>query len=145
MSFKLIFLCLASLTAALTPSGTTIYVNDIPYFIPPIVETTLSLPAGFKTNQGYVPMTAVVGGVITATFKNFTAIDDVFQPAFEKGEYSSSISQAINANVWTVLLVQGEQKPSSKLDISTSTIFTTKGTKIPEGLYFQNSETGAIH
>jgi hypothetical protein len=88
MSFKFIFLCLAPLAAALMPSGTTIFVKDIPYFIPPTVETTLSLPAGFKTNQGYVPMTAVVGGVSTTTFKNFTAIDDVFQPVFEKGVYS---------------------------------------------------------
>ena len=99
MLFKSIFVCLAPLAAALTPSGTTIVVKDIPYFIPPTVETTLSLPAGFKTNQGYVPMTAVVGGVTTATFKNFTAIDDVFQPAFEKGQYSSSISQAIHTNI----------------------------------------------
>jgi len=73
------------------PSGTTIFVKDIPYFIPPTIETTLNLPAGFKTNQGYVPMTAVVDGVTTATFKNFTAIDDVFQPAFEKGKSTLSI------------------------------------------------------
>jgi len=99
MSFKFIFLCLASLTAALTPSGTTIFVKDIPYFIPPTVETTLSLPAGFKTNQGYVPMTAIIGGVTTATFKNFTAIDDVFQPAFEKCRCSFSITLPINANI----------------------------------------------
>ena len=88
MSFKFILLCLAPLATALMPSGTTIFVKDIAYFIPPTIVTTLSLPAGFKTNQGYVPMTAVVGGITTATFKNFTASDDVFQPAFEKGKFT---------------------------------------------------------
>ncbi|KAF2003629.1 amidase signature enzyme [Amniculicola lignicola CBS 123094] len=83
--------------AAVRSSGATVYLEDVPYFLPPDVVGTLSVTRelrGALTKSPYVPFTVIQTEAhgfntadLSAVTANYTLVDDVFQEAFLEAIY----------------------------------------------------------
>lgn len=79
---------ISSVTAALLTTGTTVFLNDVAYYIPPMPVATLPFPKTLSTKSAFVPITILrtAGDIATADVSslvaNFANVDDVYQPAF---------------------------------------------------------------
>jgi len=81
--------------AAFSSAGSTVILNNIYYYIPPDVITTLPMTKGLSaalTSGGFIPLTATSTSVpgfgvsdLSALVSNFSTIDDVFQNGFLEG------------------------------------------------------------
>ncbi|MCJ1309334.1 hypothetical protein MMC25_002993 [Agyrium rufum] len=148
----------AGLAAAsnLVSTGSTLTVNDIPYYVPAAPLTTLSVRNGLLRSlpsaAGFVPLTVISTTSLTfsqasleSVISNFTASDDVFQSAFAEAVYLQ----------YTGALPAGPKNPfkphmknANSTLIGTSTSQGTNGTNstsvLPQGPYFITA-TGAVY
>lgn len=139
---------LASLSVAsakLASTGLSVTLNDVYYFVSPFssgkVETPRSL-SKVPDVVGFKPVTVIQDRVsqkeVSALLTNWTAIDDVFQPAFAEAIFLAES--------------KGGHRPRSPaveerhiFPGSSSSIITMKNTKIPSGPYFLEVATGSLY
>ncbi|KAF2812363.1 glutamyl-tRNA amidotransferase [Mytilinidion resinicola] len=131
--------------AAFSSSGSTVFVNDIAYFVPPDVVGTLpskiqDFTSRFHGSLGPVPITVITISKpgfqvsdLSALAANFSASDDVFQDGFLEALYvqytghgNPSAPQICSQNAAKAVIASSTQKP------------------IPSGPYFVTS-AGTLH
>ncbi|KAK2741669.1 glutamyl-tRNA amidotransferase [Colletotrichum kahawae] len=133
------FLTLAGTAVAdLVTTGASLKLDDVYYFVSPFSQGKPSnasldlktLPRAF----GFTPITVVAESVashdLTSLFSNWTAQDDVWQPAF------------LNA----IFLAGAGSKTTYARGNTTSAVFPlSKLASIPSGPYFLDTATGEVH
>ncbi|KAH8652293.1 amidase signature domain-containing protein [Xylariales sp. PMI_506] len=129
-------------TAQLASTGLSVTYNEIDYFISPYESGTLSVSSsaldGLAGVYGFAPVTivseSVAQGDLSALAANWTAIDDVFQPAFLQAAFLSGVkgsSCSSSANI-TVAGV-------------TAHVFSLGNSSIPSGPYFLEKSSGKVY
>ncbi|KFG83674.1 hypothetical protein MANI_016065 [Metarhizium anisopliae] len=138
-----LFLALAATAASsLVGSGTSLQLNGIDYFVSPFSQgkvTNGSVAINTRQNQlGFVPATVIAGDLYTEStlqslFLNWSAVDDVWQPAFLETIFVFNFAKLTNKN-------------HNYHDGVSSSVFPLQVThKIPSGPYFLNVHTGEVH
>ena len=95
MALPVLILCCLSLLgvadATLLTTGTTVTINNVPYYLPGSVAAVLaagSIPNG-QESVGLVPITVINSSDVTAATAGFSS-DDVWQPDFLQGTFPFS-------------------------------------------------------
>jgi hypothetical protein len=125
--------------AALSTTGTTVFLNDVAYYIPPLPVATLPFPKTLASGSGFVPITVlqttgtVAAADVSTLVANFTTQDDVYQSGFL--EYSF-VQQVGSTN----------KTSSSSSSSGNCTIIPVVASSalIPTGPYFM-APSGALH
>ncbi|RSL83678.1 hypothetical protein CEP52_016648 [Fusarium oligoseptatum] len=128
----------ASACGTLVPTGTSVQVDDVSYFISPFSQGQACDPVNLKQdlNLGdFIPVTVVAQTFSESSlhdlFATWSSRDDVWQPGFLE----------------TILLREfntSDISPENRLNIS-STILTLQNADIPSGPYFLRTTTGTLH
>lgn len=130
---------LPAASAQLTSNGLSVTLNHVYYFISPFSSgRVLVKPTAFSAVPqvfGFKPVTVVQGAIaqeaLPSLFANWTAIDDVFQPAFAQAIFLSG---------------SGPWLTKRKIDTrDLSTILSINDTSIPSGPYFLEMATGSLY
>ncbi|RSM14451.1 hypothetical protein CDV31_005468 [Fusarium ambrosium] len=128
----------ASACGTLLPTGTSVQVDDVPYFISPFSQGQACDPVNLKQdlNPGdFIPVTVVAQTFSESSlhdlFATWSSRDDVWQPGFLEtillGEFNTS-----------------DSSPENRLNIS-SAILPLQNGGIPSGPYFLRTATGTLH
>ncbi|KAJ2899837.1 glutamyl-tRNA amidotransferase [Zalerion maritima] len=135
--------CLGAARSQLVSTGASVSLDGIYYYISPYSEGKISggflsgldsIPSAF----GFKPITIVAESVgvdaLTSLFTNWTAADDVFQPAFMQGLFLTSLDQDDYGKVdtFTTSGVGSRMLPLGDCDI-------------PSGPYFMSTATGDVY
>ncbi|KAF2104459.1 glutamyl-tRNA amidotransferase [Rhizodiscina lignyota] len=137
-------LCTCVVRSALSSTGFTVTLNDVPYYIPP--KAIGSVPASTKLSSispdSFTPITVVTASSfsygeseLAASVAEFKSSDDVFQDGFMEALYVQYIGSS-----------KSKPKISKFAGVSfvTSSSHLTKSSTIPNGPYFMSS-SGAIY
>ncbi|KAF4121311.1 Asp-tRNAAsn/Glu-tRNAGln amidotransferase A subunit or related amidase [Geosmithia morbida] len=126
----------------LLTTGTTVQLNQVPYYIPPISVGTAACGNETKSRSGFTPMTVVATNQTTfdlshlaAVKQNFLATDDVFQDGFLHSICIQPVGPApltLNAAGFGSLGVRAHH------------VTRQDGDALPDGPYFVSPD-GAIH
>jgi hypothetical protein len=132
----------SSTSAQLVSTGLSVTLNDIYYFISPYASGHLPLTPSLSSLDkvpnvyGFKAVTVVQGAVarseLPALFANWTAIDDVFQPAFSQAVF---LAGAGGSCVTKQTIADG----------TSSFVFPLNNTAIPSGPYFLETATGSLY
>lgn len=122
--------------ASSTPTGFTIDLNGLSYYLPPTPVATISVPRGFQ-DALFTPITVITApdvsadsSYVAAVIANFTAADDVYQDGFSDFIYMQSTSQ-VGPDAW-------------KNGYNSTTTYCNAVPSIPQGPYFLSS-FGALY
>ncbi|KAF7348762.1 putative glutamyl-trna amidotransferase protein [Mycena venus] len=141
LAATLLVLCTISGTSAqLVSTGLSVVFNDVYYYISPyssgklvISPTSLS---SVPSVYGFKPVTVVQETVtlagIPSLLSNWTAIDDVFQPAFAEAIF---LAGAVGVSITKQDMVDG----------SSSLVLPLSNPSIPSGPYFLEMATGHLY
>lgn len=121
----------------LTSTGFSVTLNDVDYYVSPYpagnVTVDVSALASTLSVHGFHPVTVVQQDVtvheLAAVVENFTATDDVFQPAFLQAVFMP------NAEMGEATSPEGMSYTTLTLDSDT----------IPSGPYFLEASTGILY
>lgn len=86
------FACCCAVSAAVSSTGFTVELGEVPYFLPPKVIATVEVTKELFGASPFVPFTVVKGNgnsvaEITAATKSYLEEDDVFQEGFLEGMF----------------------------------------------------------
>ncbi|KAJ3962830.1 hypothetical protein N0V92_000398 [Colletotrichum tropicale] len=127
------------------PTGSTLLLNGIPYFISPHVAANISLqtdvPAGIDGVFDFVPATVLPTAPASQTnnisdiFTTWTETDDVFQSGFTQ----LLLNDTIDAETSTAEAIHtAGETPSTVVSFTSSS-------NVPKGPYFLRKATGDLH
>jgi hypothetical protein len=125
------------------PTGSTIILNDIPYYISPRTVDHISVRSnvldGIDGVFGFVPVTILAPGTqlgdLADVFTTWKRIDDVFQPGFAQLLLNKTRSLETSTTQTVDIISQG---------FSTVASYTTTS-KAPKGPYFLDKATNNLH
>jgi hypothetical protein len=148
LGLSILFL-LATLTTAsaqLASAGLTITLNNVHYFVSPFSSGKVNAPKGSLSRVpgilGFKPVTVVQDRVaqadISKLLANWTAIDDVYQQAFSEAIFLTEPS----GGKWQRSI---EVTETQTLPGVSSSLISSKNSKIPSGPYFIEVATGALY
>ncbi|GAB7349943.1 hypothetical protein MBLNU459_g0640t1 [Dothideomycetes sp. NU459] len=142
-----------SLAFTFKPTGQTVQLDGLPFYVHPDVVATL--PSSTKLQQaavkagGLLPLTVVSTSTLTYNASSFdqlvssyTAVDDVFTQGFLEAVYVQYVNVPYPAKFhgWTVPKLSG----ASNVTGTVAAGFVTNSSAVPSGPYFISS-TGALH
>lgn len=144
------FLLCSAASAAVSSTGYTVTLGDVPYYLPPKAVARVSVD-NVKTlfvDEGFLPFTAVKGAnctaaEVTSTTATYLEEDDVFQPGFLEGELAvTEVSSHILRII--AIYVQGTFSATSVQVQNISATILTGNSSINPGPYFL-SATGQVY
>ncbi|CAH0058415.1 unnamed protein product [Clonostachys solani] len=139
--FSLVFLPVCA--ASITSTGSTILLNNVPYYISPHFVGNIALEAHALDNidsvSGFAPVSVLPLGTqpddISGVFTSCNATDDVFQPGF---------SQLILNETQSLSNLTTQKVEVAGQGTSTVASYTTKS-RVPEGPYLLDKTTSNLH
>ncbi|VUC36355.1 unnamed protein product [Clonostachys rosea] len=141
---RLSFLVLLPVSAAkITPTGSTILLNEIAYYISPHSIGNIALEEhvldGIESAFGFSPVSVLAQETrpddLVSVFSTWNATDDVFQPGFAQLILNETQSLGTSTTQEVEIFTQNP---------STVVGYVTKS-KVPKGPYLLDKETGNLH
>ncbi|KAB2572169.1 Amidase 1 [Lasiodiplodia theobromae] len=131
----------ASSNAALSSTGFTVSLDDVPYYIAPNAIATINITKGFPSGSKsgfFTPITVIntddvgfSGAIFDSVVSNWTETDDVFQSGFLQGVYVQYTGPSYSS---------AKQAPKLNLgNVSVLTAHVATANAVPEGPYFISS------
>lgn len=130
---------ITGIRAALSTTGTTVFLNDVAYYIPPAPVGSLQFPATLSAESAFVPITVlqttseVVATDISVLVANFTIEDDVYQSGFLEHTFIQQVGIASRF-----------RRRSASIANCTVVPVAAVSSLIPTGPYFLTS-SGDLH
>ncbi|KAK7222222.1 hypothetical protein V2G26_010225 [Clonostachys chloroleuca] len=139
--FSLVFLPVCA--ASITSTGSTILLNNIPYYISPHFVGNIALEVraldSIDCAFGFAPVSVLPPGTqpddISTVFTSWNATDDVFQPGFS--QLILNVTQSLSNSTTQKVEVAGQ-------GTSTVVSYVTKS-RAYEGPYFLDKTSGNLH
>lgn len=136
-----------------TPTGQTVELDGIPYYLPPNPVATLHAESVLRSKAsasgGWTPLTVIVTNDtkyssqdLQATITSYTASDDVFSPGFLAAIYVQHTASVPRGYRWSSPTLTNTTNSTSSCISSTSV--SNQSLVLPAGPYFFSS-TGAIY
>lgn len=144
LSILFLLATVTTTSAQLASTGLSVTLNNVYYFVSPFSSGKVDVPGNslLKIPQvlGFVPVTVVQDRVahsdLSKVLGNWTAIDDVYQPAFSEAIFLAESGGG-----------KGPRGVTEKqiLPGLSSTVIAFRDSKIPSGPYFLETTTGSLY
>ncbi|ORY58053.1 glutamyl-tRNA amidotransferase [Pseudomassariella vexata] len=142
--FRSVISLLASVswgTAQLVSTGFSVSYNDVDYYVSPYASGTIPVSASrlksLSSVHGFLPVAIVSESVaesdLTALVSNWTATDDVFQPAFLQAVFLAGAGASYS------------QRTTIAGNVTSQVMGLNATSTIPSGPYFMEKSTGDLY